>query len=217
MALFLVRDGLSQHSSPIFHSPKGSWKVSETCAEINPSRTRNNALCISYITYLQMQVSNSYLCVMYVLGLAPRKKGLSRFSNVPSSQVHCVFHLLLLLPGHWLLFLLVRLLPGHSIMGAAVSSHLFLTCHAYLLSGLSCLFWLPCFPHLVPLLLLSSAWVIYSAVCSSWTCLVLCIYSSVHLFHILLAVLLFCAASPSSGLLPTLPLLLVWACPSPQV
>ena len=26
---------------------KGSWKISETCAEINPSRTRNNAICIS--------------------------------------------------------------------------------------------------------------------------------------------------------------------------
>ena len=25
---------------------KGSWKISETCAEINPSRTRNNAICI---------------------------------------------------------------------------------------------------------------------------------------------------------------------------
>ena len=47
MALFPVRDGLSQHSSPIFHSPKGSWKISETCAEINPSRTRNNAICLS--------------------------------------------------------------------------------------------------------------------------------------------------------------------------
>ena len=35
------------HSSPIFHSPKGSWKISETCAEINPSCTRSNAICIS--------------------------------------------------------------------------------------------------------------------------------------------------------------------------
>ena len=25
---------------------KGSWKISETCAEINPSRTRNNAICM---------------------------------------------------------------------------------------------------------------------------------------------------------------------------
>ena len=29
----------------------------------------------THLTYLQMQVSNSYLCVMYVLGLAPRKGG----------------------------------------------------------------------------------------------------------------------------------------------
>ena len=47
MALLLVRDGLSQHSSPICHSPKGSWKISETCAEKNPSHTRNNAIFIS--------------------------------------------------------------------------------------------------------------------------------------------------------------------------
>ena len=51
MALFLVRDGLSQHSSPIFHSSKGSLKISETCAEINPSRTGNNAICIAYQFY----------------------------------------------------------------------------------------------------------------------------------------------------------------------
>ena len=33
-------------SSSIFHSPKGWWIMSETCAEINPSLTRNNAICI---------------------------------------------------------------------------------------------------------------------------------------------------------------------------
>ena len=64
MALFLVRDGLSQHSSPIFHSPKGLWKILQTCAEINPSRTQNNAICISchltlYLYIFRFSAENS--------------------------------------------------------------------------------------------------------------------------------------------------------------
>ena len=61
MALFLVRDGLSQHSSPILHSPKGSWKISETCAEINPSHTRNNAICISSVLII---LRHNMICLL---------------------------------------------------------------------------------------------------------------------------------------------------------
>ena len=47
MALFLVRDGLSQHTS---RHPGLAQKFDlddVTCAAINPSRTRNNTMCMS--------------------------------------------------------------------------------------------------------------------------------------------------------------------------
>ena len=46
MTLFRVRDGFnSAQVSEIFHEPLGEWKIGDECWD-NPSRTRNNAICI---------------------------------------------------------------------------------------------------------------------------------------------------------------------------
>ena len=46
MTLFRVRDGfISAQISEIFHEPLGEWKIGDECWD-NPSRTRNNAICI---------------------------------------------------------------------------------------------------------------------------------------------------------------------------
>ena len=70
MAQFLVRDGLSQHSSPIFHSQKAHART-EMSAEINRSHIRNSVICISSPTTLKdrgtFSKNSIYLAHVHVL------------------------------------------------------------------------------------------------------------------------------------------------------